>query len=212
MHEAGPPPFRARHSREVATPEFQRRPNDDRSRVRRVPSADHLRRSRPGGGPRSIAAASGTPEAVRRWVGRLPGERVEVAVACTGWLFVCEALGEAGAVARLAWPSSSCPTPPVSDRGGARHDRRVRPAARPARATSARLRRHADCRELMRNCGSGPVTAISIVCELGDVSRLSARRKAVRCAGLTSALTAPTAARGQGKPTRQGTPQLRWAL
>jgi hypothetical protein len=32
-----------------------------------------------------------TPEAVRRWAGRFPGERVEVAVeACTGWLFVCE--------------------------------------------------------------------------------------------------------------------------
>jgi hypothetical protein len=36
-----------------------------------------------------------TPEAVGRWVGRFPGERVHVAVeACTGWLFVCEALGE----------------------------------------------------------------------------------------------------------------------
>jgi Transposase len=44
-----------------------------------------------------------TPEAVGRWVGRFPGERVHVAVeACTGWLFVCEALGEAGAVAHLA--------------------------------------------------------------------------------------------------------------
>jgi transposase len=37
-----------------------------------------------------------TPEAVRRWVGRFPGERIHVAVeACTGWLFVCEARGEA---------------------------------------------------------------------------------------------------------------------
>jgi transposase len=40
---------------------------------------------------------------VRRWVGRFPGERVEVAVeACMGWLFVCEALRAAGAVAQLA--------------------------------------------------------------------------------------------------------------
>ena len=44
-----------------------------------------------------------SPEAVRRWVGRFPGQRVDVAVeACTGWLFVCEALGEAGAGAHLA--------------------------------------------------------------------------------------------------------------
>jgi len=43
-----------------------------------------------------------SPEAVR-WVGRFPGERVEVAVeARTGWLFVCEALRAAGAVAHLA--------------------------------------------------------------------------------------------------------------
>ena len=46
-----------------------------------------------------------TPQAVGRWVGRFPGERVEVAVeACTGRLFVCEALREAGAVAHLAEP------------------------------------------------------------------------------------------------------------
>src|SRR5215208_1896436 len=46
-----------------------------------------------------------TPEAVREWVGRFPGVEVQVAVeACTGWLFVCEALTEAGAVAHLAEP------------------------------------------------------------------------------------------------------------
>jgi transposase len=43
------------------------------------------------------------PEAVRRWVERFEGREVHVAVeACTGWLFVCEALEEAGAVAHLA--------------------------------------------------------------------------------------------------------------
>jgi hypothetical protein len=43
------------------------------------------------------------PESVRGWVGRLVGQRVDVAVAaCTGWLFVCEALRGAGAVAHLA--------------------------------------------------------------------------------------------------------------
>ena len=39
-----------------------------------------------------------TPEAVREWAGRFRGEEIDVAVeACTGWLFVCEALLEAGA-------------------------------------------------------------------------------------------------------------------
>jgi transposase len=43
------------------------------------------------------------PESVRGWVGRFMGQRVDVAVeACTGWLFVFEALREAGAVAHLA--------------------------------------------------------------------------------------------------------------
>ena len=46
-----------------------------------------------------------TPEAVREWAQRFTGEQVDVAVeACTGWLFVCEALVEAGAVPHLAEP------------------------------------------------------------------------------------------------------------
>jgi transposase len=45
------------------------------------------------------------PEAVRRWVERFGGRELHAAVeACTGWLFVCEALREAGAVAHLAEP------------------------------------------------------------------------------------------------------------
>ena len=48
------------------------------------------------------------PQAVREWVGRFDGHEVSVAVeACTGWLFVCEALAEAGAVARLAEPAET---------------------------------------------------------------------------------------------------------
>src|SRR5688500_20060854 len=43
--------------------------------------------------------------AVRDWAGRFAGEEVHVAVeACTGWLFVCEALREAGAIPHLAEP------------------------------------------------------------------------------------------------------------
>jgi transposase len=46
-----------------------------------------------------------TPEAVRRWAARFAGEEVHVAVeACTGWLFVCDALAEVGAVPHLAEP------------------------------------------------------------------------------------------------------------
>jgi transposase len=49
-----------------------------------------------------------TPAAVRAWVDRFCGRRVGVAVeACTGWLFVCEALAEAGARPRLAEPAET---------------------------------------------------------------------------------------------------------
>jgi transposase len=228
---------------------------------------------------------------VRGWVGRFVGRRVDVAVeACTGWLFVCEALGEAGAVAHLAetaetrarrgskrraktdrqdarWlrtllaegrlPEAWIPPAHVRDwrtrtrlrktlvdertswlqriqatlfhhgiggvpdqllraRGraflaglelpdAARErievalemidalDRQLAPLERDIRALA---RRQAGCRELTRRYGIGPVTATSIVAELGDVSRLSASRKAVRCAASTSACTAPTSTRG----------------
>ena len=46
-----------------------------------------------------------TPAAVARWAARFAGQRIDVAVeACTGWLFVCDALTGAGAVAHLAEP------------------------------------------------------------------------------------------------------------
>ena len=41
--------------------------------------------------------------AVAAWVDRFAGQEIEVAVeACTGWLFVCESLAQAGAVPHLA--------------------------------------------------------------------------------------------------------------
>jgi len=248
-----------------------------------------------------------TPEAVGRWVGRFPGQRVEVAVeACTGWRFVCEALREAGAVAHLAettetralrgkkrraktdrtdarWlrtllaegrlPEAWIPPAHVREwrtrtrlrrtlvdertawlvrvqatlfhhgiggvpdqllraRGraflaelelpdAARErievaleiidalDRQLAPLERDIRALA---RRQAGCRELMNHYGIGPVTATSIVAELGDVSRLSASRKAVRCAGLDVGVHRSDQHAQQGKLTRQGSPQLRWAL
>src|SRR5688572_23411488 len=46
-----------------------------------------------------------TPAAVARWVQRFAGREVHVAVeACTGWLFVCDALVAAGAMPHLAEP------------------------------------------------------------------------------------------------------------
>jgi hypothetical protein len=64
----------------------------------------------------------------------------------------------------------------------------------------------------MRHYGIGPVTATGIVAELGDVSRLSASRKAVRCAGLDVGVHRPGRHSRLGKLTRQGSPQPRWAL
>jgi hypothetical protein len=46
-----------------------------------------------------------TPATVARWVGRFSGREIHVAVeACTGSLFVCDALEAAGATPRLAEP------------------------------------------------------------------------------------------------------------
>jgi transposase len=44
-----------------------------------------------------------TPAGVEEWVGRFPGRVVHVAMeACTGWLFVAQAVARAGAIAHLA--------------------------------------------------------------------------------------------------------------
>ena len=56
-------------------------------------------------------------------------------------------------------------------------------------------RRQTGCQALMRLYGMGELTSLVTLCELGDVTRLSASRKAVRWPASTSACTAPTAAR-----------------
>ncbi|MCA1699306.1 MAG: transposase [Actinobacteria bacterium] len=49
-----------------------------------------------------------TPDGVRQWTGRFPSSEIHVAVeAGTGWLFVCEALVEAGATPHLAEPAET---------------------------------------------------------------------------------------------------------
>ena len=45
-------------------------------------------------------------------------------------------------------------------------------------------RRQTDCHALMRLYGIGELTSLVTLCELGDVGRLSASRKAVRLAGI----------------------------
>ena len=248
-----------------------------------------------------------TPEAVREWVGRFAGEEIHVAVeACTGWLFVCEALAETGAVAHLAEPVETSALrgkkrraktdredarwlrelladgrlpeawiPPahvlewrtrtrlrkklVDERTGwlqrvqatlFHHgisgvpdkllsakgreflaglelpdaaqeriavslsmiealDRQLAPIEQSLRRLA---RRQTGCRAPMRHYGIGELTAPTILCELGDVTRLSASRQAVRCAGLDIGVHRSDRRSRPGKLTRQGSPQLRWAL
>jgi transposase len=248
-----------------------------------------------------------TPEAVEKWVARFPDRQVEVAVeACTGWLFVCEALAAAGAAAHLAEPGEARALRgpkrrAKTDREDARwlrqllaegrlpeawippaHVREWRTRTRlrktlidertawlqrvratlfhhgvggvPAELRSAagrdfleRLelpaadrerievalqlvdaldrqltpierglrqlaRRQPGCRALQRHFGIGELTAPMILCELGDATRLSSSRKAVRCAGLDVGVHRSDRRSRVGKLTKQGSPQLRWAL
>jgi transposase len=248
-----------------------------------------------------------TPEAVTGWVERFPDREVHVAVeAGTGWLFVCEALQEAGAIPHLAEPAETSALrgpkrraktdredarwlrtllaegrlpeawiPPahiselrtrtrlrktlIDERtawlqrvratlfhhgisgtperllgAGGREflerlelpasarerievafaivdalDRQLAPVERELRQLA---RRQPGCRALMAHYGVGELTAPVILCELGDVTRLSSSRKAVRCAGLDIGVHRSDRRSRAGKLTRQGSPQLRWAL
>ena len=71
-----------------------------------------------------------TPAAVAAWVKRFPGQEVHVAVeACTGWLFVCNALkgaADAERESRCATPSRPLGGPYRSRTGGSCRGRRLR--------------------------------------------------------------------------------------
>jgi transposase len=250
-----------------------------------------------------------TPEAVEAWARRFPDQELHVAVeACTGWLFVSEALANAGAKPHLADPGEvsarrGSKRRAKTDRADARHlrellaagrlpeawippahvrdwrtrtrlrktlvderdqwlqrihatlfqhgipvaalpQRLLSPAGRAALAGAAlpaaarerievalalidaiesRLRplerelrrlarRQTGCRALMRHFGIGELTAPTILCELGDVSRLSASRKAVRAFGLDIGVHRSDRRSRLGKLTKQGPPHARWAL
>jgi transposase len=248
-----------------------------------------------------------TPAAVARWAGRFAGREIHVAVeACTGWLFVCDALAATGATAHLAEPVETRALRgrkrrAKTDREDARwlrellsdgrlpeawippeHVRQWRSRARmrhtlidertawmqriqatlfhhgiagtpdklrthegreflerlqlPAdareriqialgmvdaidaqiapleRELRQLARRQTGCRALVALYGMGELTSLVTLCELGDVARLSASRKAVRMAGIDIGVHRSDRRSRVGKLTRQGSPQLRWAL
>ena len=88
-------------------------------------------------------------------------------------------------------------------------DAQIAPVERELRQLA---RRQAGCRALMGHYGVGELTAPVILCELGDVTRLSNSRKAVRMTGLDIGVHRSDRRSRAGKLTKQGSPQLRWAL
>jgi transposase len=73
-------------------------------------------------------------------------------------------------------------------------------------------RRQAGCRALAEQYGIGPMTATVAVAEFGDLQRLRRSRQAVRMAGLDVGVSRSDRRSKVGKITKQGAPQLRWAL
>jgi transposase len=88
-------------------------------------------------------------------------------------------------------------------------DRQIAPVERKLRQLA---RRQPGCRALMAHYGVGELTAPVILSELGDVTRLSSSRKAVRLTGLDIGVHRSDRRSRAGKLTKQGSPQLRWAL
>jgi transposase len=73
-------------------------------------------------------------------------------------------------------------------------------------------RRQPGCRALQAHFGIAAATAPVILAELGDVARLKRSRQAVRMAGLDIGVSRSDRRSKLGKLTKQGSPQLRWAL
>ena len=105
-HELGPPPLSARDSRELGNAgALEEAPmaivagfDVHRAQI----TFDALDTE---SGEVSRGRIDATPAAVARWVQRFTDHEIHVAVeACTGWLFVCDALVAAGAVPHLAEP------------------------------------------------------------------------------------------------------------
>jgi transposase len=80
------------------------------------------------------------------------------------------------------------------------------------RALRAHARRQPGCKALMAHYGIGELTAVTILAELGDCTRFSSSRQAVRYAGMDITVYQSDRHRAPGHISRQGPPALRWAL
>ncbi len=80
------------------------------------------------------------------------------------------------------------------------------------RELRAHARRQPGCRALMAHYGIGALTAVTILAELGDCTRFSSSRHAVRYSGLDITVHESDRRRAPGHLSRQGPPALRWAL
>jgi transposase len=88
-------------------------------------------------------------------------------------------------------------------------DRQMAPLEKELRATA---RRQAGCKALMAYYGIGELIAVTILSELGDCTRFSSSRLAVRYSGLDITVHQSDQRRAPGHLSRQGPPALRWAL
>jgi transposase len=75
----------------------------------------------------------------------------------------------------------------------------------------AYARRQPGCKALLAHYGIGPITAVTILAELGDTHRFSSSREAVRYAGLDITVHQSDQRRAPGHLSRQGPSALRWA-
>jgi transposase len=80
------------------------------------------------------------------------------------------------------------------------------------RELRAYARRQVGCRALLAHYGIGELTAVTILAELGDCTRFSSSRHAVRYAGMDITVHQSDQRRSPGHLSRQGPPTLRWAL
>jgi len=80
------------------------------------------------------------------------------------------------------------------------------------RELRAYAHRQAGCKALMAHYGIGPLVAVTILVELGDCTRFSSSRLAVRYAGMDITVKQSDQRRAPGHLSRQGPPALRWAL
>jgi len=88
-------------------------------------------------------------------------------------------------------------------------DRQLAPLDKALRAYA---RRQTGCKALMVHYGIGELCAVTILAELGDCTRFSSSRQAVRYAGMDITVYESDRRRAPGHLSRQGPPALRWAL